>query len=159
MGELIKILGTSEVPHESTALEKLAEEIAQNHSLKFDVQENGLVEQGWLYYYGRKGKDKKHTVMYDLHYFLGIECGPIIPFEEAKQKLVSYKESGNYDEQLSFFRGHRISFSIMYSPNLKLESGKYAVSFGGRHMHASMQQIRTLFEEAITCKFLKKKNK
>lgn len=156
MVDIIQILGTADVPHNKSDIEKLAEEIAQNHSIQFDVQENGLVEQGWLYYYGRKGENKNCAVMYDLHYFLGPEDGPAIAFEEAKKKIILQKNSGDYEEQLSFFRDHRISFSIMYSPNFKLESGKYAVRFGGKQMHASIEQIKALFEEAITCKYLKK---
>ncbi len=156
MTKLIKILGTEDVPHNPTELEMLAEEVAQNHGLELAVKENGLVEQGWLYYYGRKGENNEFTLMYDLYYFTGIEAGPIIPFEEAKQKIRLYKKSGNYEEQFSFFRGERLSFSVLYNNNIKPEHGKYFVMFGDKAIYTNMGHIRVLFEEAITCKFLKK---
>lgn len=156
MGELIQILGTDEMPHKPTELEKLAEEIAQNHLLDFKMKENGMNEWGWEYYYGRFSESRKYKVYYDFHVFTGIEGGPVIPFEKAKQIFIGNMESKKYQETLFFHRGDRISFSVMYDSKLNLADGKYAVNFSNKHAVLSMPQIRVLFKEAITCEFLKR---
>lgn len=168
MEELTQILGTPEVPHVKSELEQLAEAISFSR-FPFIIDLNSLTEKGDAYLYHGTGKNTECEVKYNLRYKLGEPDGPVIPFEQAKQSLIEKRDKGEYEEQLDFYRGKDVSFAVIRKAQPKIENERYLVSFGGvvsvdgkfytNKASLNLSQIKVLFEEAITCKFLKRAQK
>ena len=123
--ELVRILGTDDMPHKPTELEAFVNEIAAKYKVQLKTEWDGMQVGSWMYCYSRKGKKGSFEINYDFLCFAAQE-GEDIPVEQAVSIIKENLAKGEFEENLQLENGHN-SLLILAGENLGVKHGDYSV--------------------------------